>query len=203
MKATVKERLMEFLEFEKIPKTTFSMSIADSKTYVNAISQSIQPDKLLRISKLYPRLNIEWLMVGRGEMIRTENSEEQDTRPRIPTSVAAGSLMGFADAIQAHDCEMQPVIRNLPAYDYTIIIKGDSMEPKFEGGDEIAIKKVTSFVEWGKTYVLDTRDGAVIKRIFDDGDSFRCVSFNKEYPDFNVPKDDVFGVYKVVGLIRI
>lgn len=202
MKTTIKERLIEFLEFEKIPKTTFSMKIAYSKTYVNAISQSIQPDKLLRISQLYPRLNIEWLMVGRGEMIRTENSEEKETRPRIPTSVAAGSLMGFADAIKSYDCEMQPVVKNFPTYDYTIIVKGDSMEPKFEGGDEVAIKKVTSFIEWGKTYVLDTRDGAVIKRLFDEGDSFRCVSYNKDYPDFLVSKADVFGIYKVVGLLR-
>jgi len=154
-----------------------------------------------KIIAAFPDVDKYWLMTG--EKAEPGTKAEQDTRPRIPTSVAAGSLTGFADAIQAHDCEMQPVIRNFPAYDYTIIIKGDSMEPKFEGGDEIAIKKVTSFVEWGKTYVLDTRDGAVIKRIFDGGDSFRCVSFNKEYPDFNVPKDDVFGVYKVVGLIRI
>lgn len=202
METTVKERLIEFLEKEGIPKTTFSTQIAGSKTYVNAISQSIQPDKLLRISQLYPKLNLEWLMVGKGEMIRSSNVDVE-TRPRIPTSVAAGTLMGFADAIKEYDCDRQPVIRNFPTYDYTIQIKGDSMEPKFEGGDEVAIKKVTSFVEWGKTYVLDTRDGAVIKRIFDNGDSYRCVSFNKEYPDFNVPKTDVIGVYKVVGLIRV
>lgn len=201
METTVKERLIKFLEEENIPKTSFSKAIGGSKSYVNAISQSIQPDKLSRISELYPRLNIEWLLVGKGQMIHTENAEE--TRPLIPTNVAAGSLVGFVDAVKTYDCEQRPIVKNFPDYDFTIIVKGDSMEPKFEGGDEIAIKQVTSFVEWGKVYVLDTRDGAVIKRIFDEGDSFRCVSFNKEYPDFNVNKSDVFGVYKVVGLIRV
>ena len=84
-----------------------------------------------------------------------------------------------------------------------MIVKGDSMEPKFEGGDEIAIRKVCDVIEWGKTYVLDTRDGAVLKRLYDNGDNFKCVSFNAEYPDFEVCKADVFGIYKVVGLLRI
>ena len=202
METTVKERLMKFLKYENISKTGFSESIGEDTSYVNNMSQSIQPDKLLRISQNYPQLNIEWLMVGKGEMIRASNAEVE-TRPRIPTSVAAGTLMGFADAIKEYDCDRQPVIRNFPTYDYTIQIKGDSMEPRFEGGDEVAIKKVTSFGEWGKTYGLDTRDGEVSKRILENGDSYRCVSFNKEYPDFNVPKTDVIGVYKVVGLIRV
>ena len=77
------------------------------------------------------------------------------------------------------------------------------MEPKFEGGDEIAIRKVYDYIEWGKPYVLDTRDGAVLKRLYDAGDDYKCVSYNSEYPDFKVQKKDVLAVYKVVGLIRI
>ena len=41
--------------------------------------------------------------------------------------------------------------------------------------------------------MLDTRDGAVIKRLYDAGDKSRCVSYNKEYPDFTVDKSEVFG----------
>ena len=132
-----------------------------------------------------------------------QEEKEEDTRPVIPSHLAAGSLTGFADAVKSYDCEMHPVIRNFPSYDYTMVVKGDSMEPKFEGGDEIAIKKVESFIEWGKPYVLDTRDGAVLKRLYDDGDSLRCVSYNDEYPDFSVLKSDIFDIYKVVGLIRV
>ena len=202
MENGIYQRVMQIIEEKKLSVRRFESLCGFSNRYVKTLEKSSPTvESVEKIIATFPDVDKYWLMTG--ETAEPGTKAEQDTRPRIPTSVAAGSLMGFADAIQAHDCEMQPVIRNFPAYDYTIIIKGDSMEPKFEGGDEIAIKKVTSFVEWGKTYVLDTRDGAVIKRIFDDGDSFRCVSFNKEYPDFNVPKTDVFGVYKVVGLIRI
>ena len=163
-------------------------------------------DILRRIVEMKtPQINIEWLMTGEGEMIDKGNSQGQilETRPRIPMTVAAGTLCGFSKSVKYCDCERQPVIKAFPDYDYTIIVKGDSMEPKFSGGDEIAIRRVAGVIEWGKTYVLDTADGAVLKRLYDNGDSFRCVSFNKEYPDFKVRKSDVFGVYKVVGLIRI
>ena len=131
------------------------------------------------------------------------NESVDETRPRIPQTVAAGSLSGFSDGVILPECEQVPVIKAFPPYDYTMIVKGDSMEPKFEGGDEIAIRRVYDYIEWGKTYVLDTRDGAVLKRLYDEGDNYRCVSFNSDYPDFLVNKNDVFGVFKVVGLLRI
>lgn len=145
-------------------------------------------------------ISMPWLIYGKGSML---NNDSVETHPRIPMSVAAGTLCGFADCVNSCDCEQIPVIKAFPKYDYTIIVKGDSMEPKFAGGDEIAISKVTDFIEWGKTYVLDTRDGAVLKRLYNADDKYRCVSYNNEYPDFEVRKSDVFGVYRVVGLIRV
>ena len=58
-------------------------------------------------------------------------------------------------------------------------------------------------IEWGNVYVLDTIDGAVVKRLYDEGDKYRCRSFNPEYKDFLVDKRNVYGVYKVVGQIRM
>lgn len=199
MENVIYQRIMQIIKNEGLSVRQFEERCGFSNRYVKSLEKSSPTlEKVEKILATFPNVNRNWLMFGDAQI-----NADVETRPRIPTSVAAGTLMGFADAIKEYDCDRQPVIRNFPTYDYTIQIKGDSMEPKFEGGDEVAIKKVTSFVEWGKTYVLDTRDGAVIKRIFDNGDSYRCVSFNKEYPDFNVPKTDVIGVYKVVGLIRV
>lgn len=176
-----------------------------ARTTLNSIvgPKEVQPgfDVIKRIGEISPHISLDWLMYGKGDMMAKEVCAE--TRPRIPQSVAAGALNGFAKGIMEYECEQVPVVHSLPRYDFTMIIKGDSMEPKFEGGDEIAIKKVTDVIEWGKVYVLDTSDGAVLKRLYDDGDNYRCVSYNKEYPDFSVSKSSVFGVYRVVGLIRI
>lgn len=126
------------------------------------------------------------------------------TKPRLPITAAAGVLSDYLGGVLAHECEEMPVIRSIPDYDFTMLVKGNSMEPKYEGGDEIALKKVNSIIEPGKTYVLSTRDGAVLKRLYPDDKGVRCVSYNnEEYPDFYVSGDEVLGVYRVVGLIRI
>lgn len=133
-----------------------------------------------------------------------QEAEETPTKPRLPITAAAGVLSDYLGGVLAHECEYMPVVRSIPAYDFTMLVKGDSMEPKFEGGDEIACKKVESVIEWGKTYVLATRDGAVLKRLYKADDGVRCVSYNhEEYPDFFVKGDDILGVYRVVGLIRV
>lgn len=168
----------------------------------------ISEENISKFLAYAPDVNPEWLLTGDGPMLNedsdsTPDTDTHETRPRIPDYVTAGSLAGFLDSVRESDCERIPVVKALPPYDFTIIIKGDSMEPKYEGGDEIAIREVNSFIEWGKTYVLVTRDGMVIKRLYDAGDSLRCVSFNPDYPDFDVAKSEVVKIFKVVGLIRI
>jgi phage repressor protein C with HTH and peptisase S24 domain len=51
--------------------------------------------------------------------------------------------------------------------------------------------------------VLDTTQGLVIKRIYDAGDSIRCNSFNPDYPDFEIPKNEIYFISLVVGLLRL
>lgn len=133
------------------------------------------------------------------------NVISEQTRPRIPYTAAAGSITHAVEGITEAQCEQIPVINAFPNYDFTIIIKGDSMEPKYEGGDEVACKRVdgTSFIQWGKVHVLDTAQGIVIKRIYEDGDKIKCVSYNPDYPPFSIDKSEIYSISLVVGLLRI
>lgn len=221
MKQTeVIKRISDFIEYDEMvtPSAFANKAGIDPSGFSKMLKGqlTITTATLKKISTTYG-LSLKWLTGGtepqympsvsqttngiNGENLK-DNAVNTETRPRLPMYAAAGSLSEFATSTLARDCEQVPVIRALPNYDYTMIIKGDSMEPKFEGGDEIAIRKVNDIIEWGKVYVLDTSDGAVVKRLYDDGDKFRCVSYNDSYPDFMVSKENVFGVYKVVGLIR-
>ena len=129
------------------------------------------------------------------------NVSEKDTRPRILTYACAGTL---SEAIEEYS-EPMPVIAQMPRYDFTIFVRGDSMEPEFRSGDEIACLKVNekAFVQWGKPHVLFTSQGIVVKRLYEGENGFRCVSDNKQYPEFFVPGDDVYSVSLVVGLVRV
>lgn len=158
-------------------------------------------------------INIDWIFTGKGDMLKEENQpiaekkevKEIETRPRIPYDAAAGSLSVAIDGITIDHCEQLPIIKAFSKYDFTILAKGDSMLPEFHSGDELACLYVRpmSFIQWGRFHVLDTSQGVIVKRIFDDDEYILCKSENNElYKDFRILKSDVYNLALVIGLVR-
>jgi len=203
---TTKDRLKEFLSVQKVGRNKFEEQIGVSIGYLSTKSATITSDVIEKTIKSYPNLSIEWLITGQGGMLKSNTITTQgQTRPRIPLTAAAGSLTEASEGVTIADCEQMPIVQLIPSYDFTITLKGDSLYPKYESGDEVACKRIdqTSFIQWGKLHVLDTSQGIVAKRIYDDGDKIRCVSYNPEYPDFSIDKREIYSISLVVGLIRI
>ena len=69
MESTVKERLNSFIDYKNITREKFCKIISVSPGYIGTIVESIPPVVVLRISKLFPELNTEWLLTGNGEML--------------------------------------------------------------------------------------------------------------------------------------
>lgn len=149
-------------------------------------------------------INEDWLLDGKGQM---EKADRKSTRPHIPADkavVAAGFVGSAIGSVQESECEVRPVMAPLPWYDFTIEVSGDSMEPTLRSGDTIACEWLhdsTEFVR-NRIYVLDTAEGAVVKRVERKGNTLHCHSDNLEYPDFDVPVDIVLRSARVVGLVR-
>ena len=203
---STKEKINQYLNIKGISPTKAEGMLNWGKGALTK-SSSISTDKLEEFLLLFNDLSSEWLLRGKGEMIKSKAniSSPLITKPRIPYTAAAGSITHAVEGITEAQCEQIPVVPSFPDYDFTIIIKGDSMEPKYEGGDEVACKRVdhTSFIQWGKVHVLDTAQGIVIKRIYEDGDKIKCVSYNPEYPPFSIDKSEIYSINLVVGLLRI
>lgn len=208
------ERILKFIDYKGISVNSFERSIGKSTNYVRN-SKSFTSNVLASIMEIYPELSIDWLITGKGEMLKSENYSllaeppieygKKQTRPRVPLTAAAGSLSGESIGVTLQQCEQFPVIHQIPSYDFTMFIKGDSMSPRFESGDEIACRRIdqSRFIQWGKVHVLDTTQGFIIKRVYDDGDKIRCVSYNPSYADFSVPKEDILSMSLVVGVVSI
>ena len=128
----------------------------------------------------------------------------EDTRPHVDL-YAAGGGNEVLDGVTLAQCEQVPVVPMLPRYDFTMRVTGESMQPQIRPGDVVACMRIDepTFLQWGRIHVLSTTQGIVIKKIFDAGDGIRCVSFNKDYPDFVIPKQEIFSFNLVVGLIRL
>jgi SOS-response transcriptional repressor LexA len=128
------------------------------------------------------------------------NKMNKGTLPVIPTEAMAGTLGEFEDSVHAYECER--MISPIKGADYAIKVCGDSMSPEIPNGSQILVKKIweEEFIEWGKIFCLDTRNGAVIKRIYptDNPDVVECRSVNPEYPPFRVNVRSVFGWYRVL-----
>lgn len=69
---TVQNRIREYIKYEQLSITKFCDTIGVSNAYISSIVKSIQPDKIQRITFEYPKLNIEWLLTGNGEMIKED-----------------------------------------------------------------------------------------------------------------------------------
>ena len=123
----------------------------------------------------------------------------------IPTEAMAGTLGEFADSIHAYDCER--MVSPIKGADYAIKVCGDSMTPEIPNGSQILIKKIyeDEFVEWGKIFCLDTRNGAVIKRIYPtpNPEVIECRSINPDYPPFQINVKNINGWYRVLMVLSM
>lgn len=206
---SVKDRLLDFVAYTGLSRRKFQERINVSNSYIQNISEGIGADVMNRISIQFPDLNTSWLLTGEGEMIKYScdgvSQKSSNTRPRIPYDAAAGTLTETVEGVAEYQCEQVPIISVFPKYDFTIRIFGRSMEPEYFAGDEVACLRVNEkrFLQWGRVHVLDTTQGIVIKRIYDNGDYIVCKSFNPEFPDFSIPKEDIRSYNLVVGSIRL
>lgn len=134
----------------------------------------------------------------------TENPTEGI--PLIPFSAMAGALTGEQTALE-YECERY-VVPAFKGADFLMPVKGNSMTPTYVSGDIVACQRVPMtdlFFQWNKPYVLDTTQGALIKRIKpgSDAEHIRIISDNTEYDPYELPISAIHAVALVIGIIRL
>lgn len=223
--STIKGRILSFLGSERIKKSDFYQATGLSDSNFKGKNRLSQPggDMIVKILTAYPNLSADWLIMGKGNMlnvdassaIRAQRQQEpacsvpQDNKegiPLLPLSAMAGAFTGEASVME-YECERY-VIPAFKGADFLIQVKGDSMQPTYYSGDLVACQRVPLsdlFFQWNKTYVLDTVQGPLIKRVRrgSDDDHLLIVSDNAVYEPFELSKDQFYGVALVRGLVRL
>lgn len=160
-------------------------------------------------------IDANWLLSGKGNMIKPSKSEENNCCymnkdkngiPLIPIDAMAGCLTDERTVLD-YECERYVV----PAFhgaDFLITVKGSSMYPRYNSGDIVACKRVPPtdiFFQWNKVYVLDTSQGALIKRVKPGScdDTLLIVSDNPDYQPFELPRSSIYSLAIVIGVIRL
>lgn len=134
-----------------------------------------------------------------------EDEREMEMIPVLPTDARAGSLAEFADSVEAFNCER--IVSPIRGADFAMQVTGDSMSPEYPSGSVIICKKINekAFIEWGKVFVLDTPNGAVIKSIrkTDNDNEIECVSLNPAYQPFKIDTEYINGWYRVLMVLSL
>ena len=66
---SVQKRLELYIKSKGLGNYQFEMKVGLSQGYVKGVRNCLHPDKIKRIANVFPDLNIEWMIIGRGEMI--------------------------------------------------------------------------------------------------------------------------------------
>ncbi len=197
-----------------IPITVFEKSINASNGYVNSISKGIGEEKRFLILEKYPNLSIEWLLTGKGEMLKSIKE------PQNPIAVVADegiplveieAVGGFGNndfAINQTDIIGRYLIPDFDQASFMLRVRGDSMSPRYSSGDLVACRvlRESQFIQWNEVHVIATREqGILIKRLRkgSNNKTFLAVSENPDYPPFEIPQDEITGIALVLGGVRL
>lgn len=208
---SVKERLQQFLKEEGISPSEFSRKMGLSPAYLASMRKSMPEEKVERLTQLYPQISRDWLLYGEGEMYRELNNPEIDPHklhkhmvPLVPTTAAAGSFDIYVSGVRPEQCEQ--IYSPVENADVAIRVRGMSMEPVIHDGTILLLKKINdkAFIPWGSPLVLDTDNGSLVKMLFpsDKGENYlEARSYNKEYPPFLVPTENIIGIYRILCMV--
>ena len=213
-----KERLILFQQFLGISVRSFEARVGMSNGSL-CKTRNVSKNLLDKVCIAFPELNRIWLLTGEGSMLRNNNSENNETYENNETNNHTLPLIPIAAVAGFNGLDLPGVpLAQCPQYsipdfieqkaEYLIRVSGSSMYPKYSSGDILACRRIQeiTFIQWGKIYVIDSQQGAMVKRLFeipDNPEQILCQSDNPKYPPFKLPKSEIRSLSIVVGVIRM
>lgn len=147
---------------------------------------------------------MNWLVSGNGDMLIGLPRPDKSRIPLLPFAAVAGWMTDNNRPDSSFESIVVSDFSGIGA-NCAIRVEGDSMYPRYKNGDILAIRILhdPSFFQWGRTYVLSTTQGCVVKMLFPDPrdeNKIVCHSINeKNFPDYKIMKEDILGIALVVG----
>jgi repressor LexA len=216
---TTKERFIEYLKIKGIGQTSFEESSGLSR---GAISQKsgFSANSIEKIAIACPDLNLDWLITGSGEMLKSAT----------PTSVSASSdnsisyrLVPLLNLDAVGGIHSPNVVLGDREYadqlipftdaqegDVALTVSGESMSPTCPPGSRVLIRQIPQWREYfgyGNIFVLLLTDGRrILKEVQkypeDSKNYILCKSHNDKYPEEELPKNMIASVWKVIKILN-
>lgn len=228
--STQKERILQFIEYKGISKNKFYIETGISNGVLDKKS-GLSMDTVEKFYSTYPEINPEWLLTGRGNMLKSDNENKESsiiihhgdrkTRDKIIESqeiplydleATAGLVELFKGGKAAQVLETIK-IPNLPSCDGALSVTGDSMYPLLKSGDIVLYKQIPvnpDSIFFGEMYLLgvmvdEFEEMITVKYVqkSDKGDDYvKLVSLNQHHQSKDIQIKRVTAMAIIKASIR-
>mgnify|MGYP003188976636 FL=1 len=214
------DRIKEYIDKKGITIAAFERSVGMSNASFGKSlkgGKAIGTDKLENILTIYQDINPSWLLTGEGNMLRLE-SEMVEKLPSVNQTYEGApyfnvDFIGGFDVIVNDQTRNPDFYINYPPYNQEGVVwcnlTGHSMEPEISNGDIIALREVTTPIQYlpaGEIYGIVTEEYRTVKRVrLSQKEGFvRLIPSNKseEFCEQEIPISMILKVYAVLGSIR-
>ncbi|GIJ96609.1 transcriptional regulator [Capnocytophaga stomatis] len=232
--STTTNRIKEFIDFKGVSVRKFEESVGFSNgSFASQFknNKTIGVDRVENILQTYPELNAEWLLTGRGQMLKSDienqnsgviihhgNRKTRDALidiqeiPLYDLEANAGLVELFKSGKAANVLETIKIPR-LPHCDGAITVTGDSMYPLLKSGDIIMYKQIpvnNQSIFFGEMYLLgvmidEFEEMITVKYVqkSDKGDEYvKLVSLNQHHSPKDVSIKNITAMAIVKASIR-
>ncbi|MBL4560337.1 MAG: hypothetical protein COC06_10360 [Bacteroidales bacterium] len=206
-----KKNILKFLELQGIRKSEFYRITGITRGVLDH-SSGLSEDNVTKFIASYPKINLEWLLTGKGEMI----SEQTKTILKCSTTEELGILIPLYNSeasagIGELQLSNEHIIDKLQVPfarkdDIALTIVGDSMTPAMQSGDIAVVRNMPNwrdYLDFGNIFIVVTESEVYCKIVSksSEQDIFKLKSYNSKYDEFEIPKKFISQIYKVIGII--
>lgn len=154
------------------------------ETIRDKVQEEIKEQSIVRLEDIRKRNDI---------LSHSDSSEVEEIG--LYGEVSAGTGLWLSD--ETIETILYP--KPIPTHDIALRVKGNSMEPLFQDGEVVFVRKTQS-VNSGQIIIIIVNNEAYIKKLYKRHDEVRLISLNSDYDDIVLTEYDQIEVVGIVVL---
>lgn len=184
-------------------------------------AKSLGREVLVKILSKLPEVDANWLLMDNGSMLKSDslsmstpaninNSVSYKLVPLLNLDAVGGVHSPNSIAENTEYTEKLIPFTDAKEGDVALVVSGNSMDPTCPAGSKVLLREVKNWREYfgfGNIFVVLLTDGRrILKEVQkypeDSKNYVLCKSHNDKYPEEELPKSMIEGVWKVVKILN-